>query len=291
MTLFSKPVYSTISIKKRDMPKGVWTKCPLSGELVYNRDLEKNNMVVPKSGYHFPLNAHKRIELLCDRGSFKEIWKAMETVDVLRFNGHAKYMDKVRSYQSKSKMREAVITGTARISGVAVAIAVMDFSFLGASMGSVVGEKITRTIELGLNKKMPVVIVCASGGARMYEGILSLMQMAKTSAALSKLKAANVLYISILTNPTMGGVMASFASLGDIIFAEPGALIGFAGPRVIKETTHRDLPHGFQTAEFLLEHGLIDQIVSRNELRKQLSHFLGAFGYRPKKGENNRAVV
>jgi acetyl-CoA carboxylase carboxyl transferase subunit beta len=290
MTLFSKPAYSTISIRKRDMPRGVWTKCPLSGELVYNRDLEKNNMVVPKSGYHFPLSAHRRIELLCDHGSFKEMWGTMETIDVLEFNGQVKYADKLRSHQAKSKIKEAAIAGIARINGIPVAIAAMDFNFLGASMGSVVGEKITRTIELGLSRKMPVIVVCASGGARMYEGILSLMQMAKTSAALSKLKAANVPYISVLTNPTMGGVMASFASLGDIILAEPGALIGFAGPRVIKETTHQDLPNGFQTAEFLLEHGLIDQIVPRNELKKRLSYFLGAFGYKSK-SENNRAAV
>jgi acetyl-CoA carboxylase carboxyl transferase subunit beta len=290
MTLFSKPTYSTISIKKRDMPKGVWTKCPLSGELVYNRDLEKNNMVVPKSGYHFPLGARRRIELLCDRGSFKEMWTDMETVDVLGFNGSVKYADKLRSHQAKSMMKEAAIAGTARMDEIPVAITVMDFNFLGASMGSVVGEKITRTIELGLARKIPVIAVCASGGARMYEGILSLMQMAKTSAALSKLRAVNVLYISVLTNPTMGGVTASFASLGDVIIAEPGALVGFAGPRVIKETTHRNLPDGFQTAEFLLDHGLIDQIVPRNELKKRLSYFLHIFGYGSKR-ENNRATV
>ncbi|MDR1255888.1 MAG: acetyl-CoA carboxylase, carboxyltransferase subunit beta [Puniceicoccales bacterium] len=280
MALFSKPEYSTISVKKRDMPKGLWTKCPMSGELVYNRDLEKNNMVVPKSGYHFPLGAHRRINLLCDRGSFHEMWAGLETVDVLGFGGGIKYLDKLRSHREKTGMCEAAIAGSARIDGIAVAIAAMDFNFLGASMGSVVGEKITRTIELGLGKNLPVIVVCASGGARMYEGILSLMQMAKTSAALAKLKAANVLYIALLTNPTMAGVMASFASLGDVILAEPGALIGFAGPRVIKETTSQDLPNGFQTAEFLLEHGLIDQIVQRNELKQRLSYFLRAFGYK-----------
>jgi acetyl-CoA carboxylase carboxyl transferase subunit beta len=289
MALFSKPAYSTISVKKRDMPKGVWTKCPISGELVYNRDLEKNNMVVPKSGYHFTLSARERIELLCDRNSFDEMWANLETVDVLGFNGDLKYLDKLRSHQKKAQLSEAAIAGSARINGIPVAIAVMDFNFLGASMGSVVGEKITRTMELGLEKKMPVTVVCASGGARMYEGIMSLMQMAKTSAALSKLKAANVLYIPVLTNPTMAGVMASFASLGDIIIAEPGALIGFAGPRVIKETTRQDLPEGFQTAEFLLEHGLIDQIVPRNELKERLSYFLRIFGYKGEK--NDRTTV
>ncbi|MDR0595160.1 MAG: acetyl-CoA carboxylase, carboxyltransferase subunit beta [Puniceicoccales bacterium] len=288
MALFSRPAYSTISVKKRDMPKDIWTKCPLSGELVYNRDLEKNNMVVPKSGYHFTLSARKRIKLLCDHNSFEEMWGNLETVDILGFNGDVKYLDKLHSHREKTKMNEAAIAGFARIDGIAVAIAVMDFNFLGASMGSVVGEKITRTVELGLEKKIPVIIVCASGGARMYEGIISLMQMAKTSAALAKLRAANILYMPILTNPTMAGVMASFASLGDIILAEPGALIGFAGPRVIKETTRQDLPKGFQTAEFLLERGLIDQIVHRNELKQRLSYFLRMFGY---KNENDRTAI
>ncbi|MDE6431820.1 MAG: acetyl-CoA carboxylase, carboxyltransferase subunit beta [Opitutales bacterium] len=279
MALFSKPVYSTISVKKRDIPPGMWTKCPISGEMIYNKDLEKNNMVAPRSGYHFPLNAKQRVQLLCDSGSFREMWKELHTVDALNFGGDGRYLEKLRKYQEKTKLNDAVLAGSARISGIPVAFAVMDFGFLGASMGSVVGELITRTIELGLKKKMPVILVCASGGARMYEGILSLMQMAKTSAALARLKEENVLYIPILTNPTMAGVMASFASLGDIILAEPGALIGFAGPRVIKETTHQELPPNFQTAEFLLEHGLIDQIVPRNEMKARLHYFLKMFGY------------
>ncbi len=279
MAIFSKPKYSTISIKKRDIPKGVWTRCPVSGEMIYNRDLENNFMVVPKSGYHFPLSADKRIELLCDDGTFHELWTDIETVDALGFQGDVSYADKLEKSRAKTGMRDAVIAGSAQLNGIDIAFAVMDFRFLGASMGSVVGEKITRTIELGLERHMPVIIVCASGGARMYEGILSLMQMAKTSAALAKLKEANIPYIPILTNPTMAGVMASFASLGDIIIAEPGALIGFAGPRVIKETTHQDLPEGFQTAEFLLSHGLIDQIVQRLQLKERLSFFLSAFGF------------
>lgn len=279
MAIFSKPKYSTISIKKRDIPKGVWTRCPVSGEMIYNRDLENNFMVVPKSGYHFPLSADKRIELLCDEGTFHELWTDIETVDALGFQGDVSYADKLEKSRAKTGMSDAVIAGSAQLNGIDIAFAVMDFRFLGASMGSVVGEKITRTIELGLENRMPVIIVCASGGARMYEGILSLMQMAKTSAALAKLKEANIPYIPILTNPTMAGVMASFASLGDIIIAEPGALIGFAGPRVIKETTHQDLPEGFQTAEFLLSHGLIDQIVPRLQLKERVSFFLNAFGF------------
>ncbi|MDR1401577.1 MAG: acetyl-CoA carboxylase, carboxyltransferase subunit beta [Puniceicoccales bacterium] len=279
MAIFSKPQYSTISIKRKDIPKGVWTRCPISGETVYNRDLERNFMVVAKSGYHFPLPFDKRIELLCDDGTFNEMWQDLETVDALKFTGEVSYVEKLARSREKTGMREAVVSGCAKLGGIAIAISVMDFRFLGASMGSVVGEKITRTIELGLEKNLPVILVCASGGARMYEGILSLMQMAKTSAALAKLKEARVPYISVLTNPTMAGVMASFASLGDIIIAEPGALIGFAGPRVIKETTRQDLPKGFQTAEFLLSHGLIDQIVHRLELKGRLEFFLRSFGY------------
>jgi acetyl-CoA carboxylase carboxyl transferase subunit beta len=280
MALFSRPKYSTISAKRRDIPKGVWTKCPISGETVYNRDLEKNFMVVPKSGYHFPLPAHRRIDLLCDEGTFNEMWSDLETMDPLGFGGEVSYPDKLAKNREKTGMREAVISGHAKLDGMPIAISVMDFRFLGASMGSVVGEKITRTVEFAMEKNMPVILVCASGGARMYEGILSLMQMAKTAAALAKLRESNGLYISVLTNPTMAGVMASFASLGDIIIAEPGALIGFAGPRVIKETTRQDLPKGFQTAEFLLSHGLIDQIVSRLELKNRLGIFLKFFNNR-----------
>ena len=285
MAIFSKPKYTTIPVK-HDIPAGVWTKCPISGETVYNRDLEKNFMVVAKSGYHFPLSADRRIELLCDPGTFHEQWSGLTPVDFLHFdNGEFSYKDKLSKSQEKTGMKEAVMAGNAQMNGIDIAIAVMDFRFLGASMGSVVGEKITRTIEFGLHNHMPVILVCASGGARMYEGIVSLMQMAKTSAALARLKEANIPYIPVLTNPTMAGVMASFASLGDLIIAEPGALIGFAGPRVIKETTHQELPQGFQTAEFLLEHGLIDQIVPRLELKSRLSFFLECFGFSPKKSK------
>ena len=279
MTLFSKPQYSTVTIKKKDMPANVWTKCPISGEIVYNRDLERNNMVVPKSGYHFQLTAQARIDSLCDENSFQELDTNLQTVDSLGFSGEISYIKKLESNQKKTGLDEAVVNGIGQINGIKTAIAVMDFRFLGASMGAVVGEKITRTIERGLEQKIPVIIVCASGGARMYEGILSLMQMAKTSAAIGKLKEANIPYIAVLTNPTMAGVMASFASLGDLIIAEPGALIGFAGPRVIKKTTRQELPKGFQTSEFLLKRGLIDQIVSRHEMKERLTFFMHAFGF------------
>ena len=231
-------------------------------------------MVVPKSGYHFPLKAHKRIEMIVDEDTFQEYDSEMTSVDVLNFEG---YKDKLVKDQKKSGMFEAVVSGIGKIGEITTSLGVMDFRFQGASMGSVVGEKITRTIERAVEMKCPLVIFAASGGARMQEGILSLMQMAKTSAALAKLNESGMPYISILTNPTYGGVSASFATLGDVILAEPRALIGFAGQRVIKEGTKEELPDKFQTAEFLLEHGLLDQIVPRNEIRDRLISLLHAF--------------
>lgn len=236
-------------------------------------------MVVPQSGYHFPLPAPDRIASLVDKGTWKERDIDMKSADPLEFSGVSSYPNKIASHTKKTGMNDSVVWGIAEMGGMPVSIAIMDFRFLGASMGSVAGEKITRAIEYGEENSVPVIVVCASGGARMYEGILSLMQMAKTSAALARLANKGIPYISVLTNPTMAGVMASFASLGDLIIAEPGALIGFAGPRVIKETTQQDLPEGFQTAEFLLEHGLIDQIVERQELRGRMIYFLETFTY------------
>lgn len=278
MAIFSKPQYSTVKARSRDsIPKGMWTKCPSSGEMVYVKDLKKNLMVVPASGYHFPLHAPDRVESLLDKDTFVECDAGVSSKDPLNFTGAASYKDKLEANIKKTGMPDAVLCGVGKMNGREVSLAVMDFRFLGGSMGSVVGEKITRAIERGLEGGMPVIIVSASGGARMYEGILSLMQMAKTSAALSKLAKAKLPYVSVLTNPTMAGVMASFASLGDVIISEPGALVGFAGRRVIKETTQADLPEGFQTAEFLLERGLLDQIVSRHELRGRISNLLNLF--------------
>lgn len=283
MSWFSKPKYSTVTVRKNDIPKDVWTKCPISGEIVYNKTLQENWMVVPQSGYHFPLDAPQRIKLLIDEGTFEEKDAQLSSLDPLKFEGIEPYTSKLEKYQAKTQLTDAVICGTGKIDGQLVSISVMDFRFLGASMGSVVGEKITRSIERGVELNCPVIIVSASGGARMYEGILSLMQMAKTSAALAYLSKKNLPFISVLTNPTMAGVMASFASLGDLILAEPGALIGFAGPRVIKDTTQQALPEGFQTAEFLLQHGLLDQIVSRLEMKERLSYFLKMFVAKQKK--------
>ena len=233
------------------------------------------------------MHASERIALLVDGGSFRECDANLSSVDPLKFKGVSSYSDKLEEHKEKTGMSDAVVAGMGKMGGREVSLAVMDFRFLGASMGSVVGEKITRAIERGLKGGIPVIVVSASGGARMYEGILSLMQMAKTGAALARLAEARIPFLSVLTNPTMAGVMASFGSLGDVILAEPGALIGFAGPRVIKETTQANLPEGFQTAEFLLEHGLIDQIVSRSELRVRLitlmDHFCGDSGANPAK--------
>lgn len=281
MPLFSKPKYSTLSVKKKDIPKDLWTKCPLSGEIIYNKELEQNLMVVSKSGHHFPLDAPSRINSLIDEGAFTEYDSHLESTDPLNFKGIASYTDKLAEYKKKTNLIDAVISGTGNLNSIPVSIAVMDFRFLGASMGSVVGEKITRAIERAANQRIPLIIVSASGGARMYEGVFSLMQMAKTSAALSVLAKARIPFISVLTDPTMAGVMASFASLGDVILAEPRSKIGFAGQRVIKETTQqKELPPGFQTAEFLLKHGLIDQVVNRNELKARIASLLKAL-YNP----------
>lgn len=274
MSLFGKPQYSTVTVKKKDIPKDLWTKCPKTGEIIYNRVLRENLMVVPSSGYHFPLSARARIDSMLDEGTFEETDAQISSLDPLEFNATSSYKDKLKANQAKTKETDTVVSGIGKMGGIAVSIAVMDFRFMAASLGSAAGEKLTRTIERGVDHKIPVLIVSASGGARMQEGILSLMQLAKTSAALAKLSAEKIPYFSILTNPTMAGVMASFASLGDVIIAEPEALIGFAGPRVIKETTQRDLPDGFQTSEFLLEHGLIDLIIPRQEMRNRLINLL-----------------
>ena len=276
MALFGKPQYSTVTVKKKDIPKDLWTKCPKTGEIIYNRVLKENLMVVPNSGYHFPLKARDRIASMLDEGTFEEMDIGVYSLDPLEFNATSSYPEKLKQNQVKTKETDTVISGMGEMGGMPMSIAVMDFRFMAASLGSAAGEKITRAIERGVEKSCPVIIVSASGGARMQEGILSLMQLAKTSAALAKLSEAGLPYFSILTNPTMAGVMASYASLGDVIIAEPEALIGFAGPRVIKETTQQDLPEGFQTSEFLLDRGLVDIIVPRLEIRDRMINLMKA---------------
>jgi acetyl-CoA carboxylase carboxyl transferase subunit beta len=271
---FDKPTYTVRKTRKKDIPKGVYTKDPASGEIIFNKEIEDNHMVVPKSGHHFPIGARTRIAKLFDEGTFVESEAAVKSSDPLKFVDSQPYPERLKRYERDSGLPEAVVCGTGMIHGIAVSVAVMDFRFCGGAMGAAAGEKITRAIETAARKKIPCIIFSASGGARMQEGIYSLMQMAKTSAALGRLAAAKLPYISVLTHPTMGGVTASFATLGDIILAEPGALVGFAGARVIKDTTKQTLPAGFQTAEFLLKHGLIDQIVSRLEMRDRLRDLL-----------------
>lgn len=277
MAIFKRPALKAESRKKREMPQGLWQKCPGCKEVVHEIELAQNQRVCPRCDYHFSQSAKERIENLLDPESFVERDGDLRSVDTLQFHGMATYKDRLKKYQDSTGLTDAVLSGHGMIEGYKVAIAVMDFSFLAATMGSVVGERITRTIEWGTANRCAVVIVSASGGARMYEGMLSLMQMAKTSGALARHACERLPYISVLTNPTTAGVMASFASLGDVILAEPKSMIGFAGPRVIKETTHQDLPDDFQTAEFLEEHGLIDQIVHRKKLRGQISQFLSYF--------------
>jgi len=271
MGFFKKRTISDLGEKKKDMPEGLWIKCPSCGESLFQEALVKNLRVCTNCDYHFTISAPERLASLVDEGSFEEMDTQLDSVDALGFKG---YLDKVKAYQTKTGLQEAAVTGRASIEGTPVLLAIMDFRFLGASMGSVVGEKITRAIETATAERKPVIVFSASGGARMHEGILSLMQMAKTSGALARHSEARLPYFSVLTHPTTGGVTASFATLGDIIIAEPTCMIGFAGPRVVKETTHADLPPGFQTAEFMLKHGLVDQIVARKDMRGTLGKLL-----------------
>jgi acetyl-CoA carboxylase carboxyl transferase subunit beta len=279
---FDKPTYTVRKARKKDIPKGLYTKDPMSGDIVFNKEVEDNQMVVPKSGHHFPIGARARIARLLDPDSWQEMDAHIKSSDPLKFVDSQPYPERIKRYEKDSGLPEAVICGVGRIHGIEVALAVMDFRFCGGAMGAAVGEKITRTIETAIKRRIPCIIFSASGGARMQEGIYSLKQMAKTSAALGRLAQAGLPFISVLTHPTMGGVTASFATLGDVILAEPGALVGFAGARVIKDTTKVTLPPGFQTAEFLLKHGLIDQIVSRLELRDRIFELLSALHLRKK---------
>ena len=273
MGIFSKPTFT--SEKKRDVPEGLWQKCPNCSEVIHNLELVQNQRVCPHCDYHFTLSARERIGQLVDSGTFVEHDAGMTSVDTLKFTGMASYTDRLKSYQKKTGLKDAVITGLAEIDERPLALAVMDFHFIAATMGSVVGEKLARIIEEGTRRKLPVVIFSASGGARMYEGVLSLLQMAKTCGALALHAKARLPYISVLTHPTTGGVSASFATVGDVILAEPRAMVGFAGPRVIRETTHQDLPAGFQTSEFLEEHGLVDMIVHRKKMRETIGNLIG----------------
>ncbi len=260
--------------EKKGVPEGLWTKCAKCEQIVYNKELSQNLKVCPKCGYCFPLSAAERINLLLDEGTAVEMDADMESTDPLQFLDGKIYSSKLEAAKKKSGMKDAVWTGTGKLDGLDVVLGVMDFKFMGGSMGSVVGEKLARAGEHALDHRIPLIIVSTSGGARMQEGILSLMQMAKVSAVLSKLKEKAIPFISLLTDPTTGGVTASFAMLGDVIYTEPGALIGFAGPRVIEQTIRQTLPDGFQRSEFLLKHGMVDRIIPRSELKKELRQTL-----------------
>jgi acetyl-CoA carboxylase carboxyl transferase subunit beta len=273
-TFAKKPKLASAKSKRREIPEGLWTKCPKCATMVFDKELDENLKVCPRCQHHFPISSRERIHSLVGTCTFEEMDADMASVDILHFTGVASYVSKLEKYQQTTGLKDAVITGLCKIGDHRAALGVMDFKFLGGSMGSVVGEKLTRLIERATEKRLPLIIISTSGGARMYEGMFSLMQMAKTCAALAYHAQARLPYISLLTDPTMAGVMASFASVGDLILAEPGAMIGFAGPRVIKDTTQAELPPGFQTAEFLLDHGLIDAIVSRKEMKARLIDYL-----------------
>jgi len=275
MALFGKPKYTIVRLKKKEIPDGLWTKCDECSEVLFNKKLDENLKVCPKCNYHFVLGAGKRIELLVDKDTFLEYDQELTSVDPLDFKGPKTYKEKIKQDQDITGLKSAAITGEGDIFGQRIVIAATDSRFIMGSMGSVVGEKLTRAIESATRNKLPLIIVSGSGGgARMYEGMFSLMQMAKTSAALACHHQKKLLYISVLTNPTMAGIMASFAGLGDITVAEPKALIGFTGPRVIEQTIRQKLPPGFQRSEFLLEHGMVDLIVGRKELKESLARIV-----------------
>ncbi len=278
---------------KRDMPDGLWRKCDGCGEIVYERVIQRNNWTCIKCGYHFTISGRDYVSLIADDGSFTEMDPDMQSRDPLGFKDSKRYPDRLRVAMKKTGLSEAAITGTGSIGGHRAVIGVLDFKFMGGSMASVVGEKVARATRAALDEGRNLVLVSSSGGARMQEGILSLMQMAKTSAWLARLSEEGLLYLSILTHPTTGGVTASFAMLGDIIIAEPGALIGFAGPRVIEQTINQELPPGFQRAEFLLDHGMIDMVVPRPEMRKTVVGILDFFGdiERPAQEKQKPAIL
>jgi acetyl-CoA carboxylase carboxyl transferase subunit beta len=275
--------------EKRELPEGLWTKCPTCSDIIYRIELEKSLWVCGRCNYHFSISARQYVDILVDPGTFEESWRSITSLDPLDFkDAKEKYRLKLKKTMLRTNLSEAVLTGTARLHGRDLVLCVFDFAFLGGSMGSAVGEKIARAGLEALRRRVPLVILSRSGGARMHESILSLMQMAKTSAVLAKLHEARVPFVSILSNPTTGGVSASFAMLGDLILAEPRAQIGFAGPRVIRETINQELPEGFQTAEFVLECGFVDLIVSRQDLRSMLDRVLGFLC--PMQGESRPEV-
>lgn len=285
MDWFKRKKETLQAVDRKEMPDGLWVKCSECGEIIYKKELDKKLYVCPKCDHHFRIGSRDYLNILIDKGTFAEFNDKIMSTDPLKFKDSKKYSERYKLAIQKTGLNEAITTGRGKIEGISTIIAIMDFSFLGGSMGSVVGEKVSRAADVALIEHLPLVIISASGGARMHEGVLSLMQMAKTSAKLALLAEAKIPYISILTHPTTGGTTASYAMLGDVHIAEPHALIGFAGPRVIKQTIGQDLPEGFQRSEFLLEHGFIDAIIHRHELKSRLAGILRFFLH-----ENNHDV-
>jgi len=277
MDWFKRKKETLQAVDRKEMPDGLWVKCSECGEIIYKKELDKKLYVCPKCDHHFRIGSNDYLKILIDKNTFKEFNENIASTDPLKFKDSKKYSDRYTIATQKTGLTEAVITGKGKIEGLSIIIAIMDFSFLGGSMGSVVGEKVSRAADIALKENLPFIIISASGGARMQEGVLSLMQMAKTSAKLALLAEAKIPYISILTHPTTGGTTASYAMLGDVQIAEPRALIGFAGPRVIKQTIGQDLPDGFQRSEFLLDHGFVDVIIHRHELKSRLASILRFF--------------
>ncbi len=268
-------------LRKRDVPENLWVQCPETGQMVFHRDLEANQWVVPGSGYHMKITAKKRMELLFDDGEFDRLKTPDVAIDPLKFRDERRYVDRLKDARAKTGLDDAVLVGSGKIDGLKVVAAVQDFSFLGGSLGMAAGEAVIAAMELAVECKAPLVLFVAAGGARMQEGILSLMQMPRTSVAVQWLNDARLPYIVVLTNPTTGGVTASYAMLGDVHIAEPGALIGFAGPRVIEQTIREKLPEGFQRAEYLLDHGMIDMVVHRHDLKNTISKLCRLFMKKP----------
>lgn len=274
MSWFERKNLNIVTKSPKEMPEGIWIKVPTTGETHHRRELEENCWVDPVSGYHFPIGSDDYFSMLFDEGAFEEMGQHIQSVDPLAFKDRKGYGDRLHETQEKTGLSDAARVATGKMKGMDIVLACMDFRFIGGSMGSVVGERIAMAIDHARKNKKPLIVISQSGGARMMESVLSLMQMAKTSAKLGQLHEEKVPYISVMTNPTTGGVTASFAMLGDFNVAEPGALIGFAGPRVIRQTIGRDLPEGFQTSEYLLEHGFLDFIVPRNKMKSRLSRLL-----------------
>jgi len=277
MAWFLRSKQNIVETTQREMPDGLWTKCPSCGEIMYKRQLEEHFFTCTKCSYHFRIGSQEYIDLIFDEGTFVETETKLRSADPLKFVDTKSYKDRITLTHKKTEVNDAITTGYGMVNGNLISFGSMNFNFVGGSMGSVVGEKIFRAAKLSLQKKVPLLLVCASGGARMQEAVLSLMQMAKTSAILTELAENKIPYFTLLTDPTTGGVTASYGMLGDVILAEPGALIGFAGPRVIEQTIRKKLPQGFQRAEFLLEHGFVDAIVKRENLKDTLTYFIKWF--------------